>query len=165
MVVASPEERTMARKDPRRIDTSSTKSELAHNPFAALASLASQLPKASEANVPAAAADESEKPAPAPESACATRPKGRLLLRRETKHRGGKTVVIVSGFEGATAAAGALRDDDVVALGAELKRALGCGGTVEDGPDGKIIVVQGDKPARVAELLAAKGFRVDGVTS
>jgi translation initiation factor 1 len=83
--------------------------------------------------------------------------RGRLVQARETKHRGGKAVVIVRGF-------GQLPGWDEAAieqLAKELKRALGCGGTVEE----QEIVVQGDRPAQVAEWLRAQGFRVDGVTS
>jgi translation initiation factor 1 (eIF-1/SUI1) len=46
-----------------------------------------------------------------------------------------------------------------------LKRELGCGGTLPAKHDKAEIVIQGDQPARVAELLRARGFRVDGVTS
>jgi translation initiation factor 1 len=82
---------------------------------------------------------------------------GRLVLRRETKHRGGKAVVIISGFD-------ALRGFDARAieeLARDCRQALGCGGTVDDGE----IVLQGDRAGQVAELLRAKGFRVGGVTS
>ncbi|MDB4987172.1 MAG: yciH [Myxococcaceae bacterium] len=87
--------------------------------------------------------------------------RGRLVLRRETKHRGGKPVVIVRGFA-------ALREFDAAAtelLAKELKQKLGCGGTVERDGNEPQIVLQGDQPAKVAELLRARGFRVDGVTS
>ena len=83
--------------------------------------------------------------------------RGRLVLRRETKHRGGRAVVIISGFDELPSFdARAISD-----LASECKQKLGCGGTV----DGGEIVLQGDRPAEVAELLRAKGFRVAGVTS
>jgi translation initiation factor 1 len=85
--------------------------------------------------------------------------RGRLVLRRETKHRGGKAVVVVAGF----AALREIDDDALAALAKELKRTLGCGGTVEDAT--REIVLQGDHPAKVAELLRSQGFRVDGVTA
>lgn len=92
----------------------------------------------------------------------APRSRGRLVLRRETKHRGGKAVVVVSGF-------GALAGFDeaaVEALAAQLKRRLGCGGGVAEGRDGAPeLVLQGDRPAPVAEVLRELGFRVDGVTA
>jgi translation initiation factor 1 (eIF-1/SUI1) len=83
-----------------------------------------------------------------------------VVLRRETKHRGGKAVVVISGFE-------LLRGFDLEAVGElakRLKQALGCGGTVEENGNAREIVLQGDRAAKVAELLRAQGFRVDGVT-
>ncbi len=44
-------------------------------------------------------------------------------------------------------------------------RQLGCGGTIERVPSDTEIVLQDDQPARVAELLRARGFRVDGLTA
>lgn len=118
-------------------------SKLTHNPFARLS------------NDPAPPA-----PASASEATSATPAarSGKLVLARETKHRGGKAVVIVRGF-------GQLKgwDEQAVAeLARELKQTLGCGGTVDPGPE---IVLQGDRPAQVAEWLRAQGFRVHGVTS
>ncbi|PTX97601.1 hypothetical protein DB346_21675 [Verrucomicrobia bacterium LW23] len=82
--------------------------------------------------------------------------KGRVVLRRETKHRGGKTVVVVSGFR-------ELPQFNAVTIG-DLRRTicnkLGCGGSF----DRNEIVVQGDRPADVALILRHLGFRVDGVT-
>lgn len=120
--------------------------KLTHNPFAQLGGGAAPAP-----NPPAEAAAPA---APAPAAASS----GRLVLQRQTKHRGGKAVIIVRGFA-------ELRGWDAAAvetLAKALKQTLGCGGTVEDGRE---IVLQGDRPAQVAELLRARGFRVDGVTS
>jgi len=119
--------------------------ELTHSPFAVLGTR----PDAP----PAPVAPPATAGAPAP----ATDARGRLVLRRETKHRGGKAVVIISGFD-------ALRGFDagaIAELARDCRQALGCGGTV----DGGEIVLQGDRAAQVAELLRAKGFRVAGVTS
>jgi translation initiation factor 1 len=120
--------------------------QLTHSPFAGLAGTALAPPQQTAAASPA--------PAAPPPSAAAV---GRLILRRETKHRGGKAVVIISGFD-------ALPDFGLAAI-AELaktcKQVLGCGGTVDDGE----IVLQGDHAAQVAELLRTKGFRVAGVVS
>jgi translation initiation factor 1 (eIF-1/SUI1) len=98
---------------------------------------------------------------PASAAPSAGKSRGRLLQRRETKHRAGKAVIIVSGFE-------ELRDFDEAALAAlakELKQALGCGGTLEMRAGKRELVLQGDRAAQVAALLCARGFRVDGVTS
>jgi translation initiation factor 1 len=107
----------------------------------------------------ARASDSSPQPAAASEAE-RRKPAGRLVLRRETKHRGGKAVIVISGFD----AAGV---DDVAlsSLATGLKRTLGCGGTVEHGERGREIVLQGNQAAEVARLLTAQGFRVAGVTS
>ena len=91
---------------------------------------------------------------------------GRLVLRRETRHRGGKTVIVVAGLG---AIAGFTRDD-AEALASRLKRRLGCGGTVEanDGDTGAPrdgdfeLVLQGDRLAAVATALRELGYRVAG---
>ncbi|HEX5659798.1 MAG TPA: translation initiation factor [Polyangiales bacterium] len=110
-----------------------------NNPFAGLSVDRSALP---------------EGDAPPPPKAPAPPKRGRVILRRETKHRGGKAVVIVRGVP----------DAEVDALAKQLKQKLGCGGTVERDAGETEIVLQGDQPAKVAEWLRAEGFRVDGVT-
>jgi translation initiation factor 1 (eIF-1/SUI1) len=135
------EDVVMAKKSPP--EKSPVASELKHNPFASLRSATAPVGEIA--------------PAPAPEPPRAAH-SGRLVLARQTKHRGGKAVVVIRGF-----AQLPHWDEAVVnSLSKELKQALGCGGTVEDGLE---IVLQGDRPAAVAEWLRARGFRVDGVTS
>ncbi|PKN27563.1 MAG: translation initiation factor [Deltaproteobacteria bacterium HGW-Deltaproteobacteria-22] len=90
-----------------------------------------------------------------------TKTRVRLVLRRETKHRGGKAVIIVAGL-GAPAG---FDLHDTEELARQLKHQLGCGGTVEEHGEDREIVLQGDQAGKVAELLRARGFRVDGVTS
>jgi translation initiation factor 1 len=71
-------------------------------------------------------------------------------LRLEKKGRGGKSVTVVDGLPRNAAFLGA--------LGAELKRACGTGGTVfETG-----VELQGDLRERVREVLSRKGFVVKG---
>ena len=124
---------------------------LKHSPFGALSQVA--VAKSEGAGADAASAPaEPVKSEPAKPTA-----KPALALRREKKGRGGKTVVVVSGFGTGTEDARALLD--------ELKRKLGSGGALEDGDKGVELVLQGDQPARVAELLRARGHRVSGVTS
>ncbi|MBI4324418.1 MAG: translation initiation factor [Chloroflexi bacterium] len=79
---------------------------------------------------------------------------GRVVLRRETAHRGGKTVTIVYDFAPNIAAA------YIEALGKKLKAACGCGGTVK----GREIEIQGEQAAKIRVLLEPEGFRVAGVT-
>ncbi len=103
-------------------------------------------------------------PAPIPQDApgagspSAPRSRGRVVLRRERKHRGGKVVIVVAGL----GALPGFTRPDAEALASQLKRRLGCGGTVE-ALDGELeLVLQGDRPAAVAEALRELGFRVDG---
>lgn len=144
----------MGKKNKPPAVPTSEHSKLTHSPFATLGArgVASAPPAATESVVSAptaAAADGGTAPIK-PGSL------GRLVLRRETKHRGGKAVVIVSGFSSLGFSAAALE-----ALATDCKRTLGCGGTVDEGE----IALQGDRAAEVAELLRRKGFRVAGVTS
>lgn len=78
--------------------------------------------------------------------------KGRVVLRRETAHRGGKTVVVIDGFEPSISAA------FIEALAKKLRAACGCGGCVK----ARAIEIQGEQVPRVREMLAAEGFRVAG---
>ncbi len=79
--------------------------------------------------------------------------RGRVVLRRETAHRGGKTVIVVDGFEPQ------VTNTYIEELAGTLKRACGCGGTTKS----RVIEIQGDQPARIRALLEAEGFRVAGV--
>ncbi len=79
---------------------------------------------------------------------------GRVVLRREKAHRGGKTVIVIHDF--APHLGGRYLED----LAARLKAACGCGGTAKD----RTIEIQGDQPGRIRSLLEQEGFRVAGVT-
>ena len=85
----------------------------------------------------------------------ASRPgkRGRVVLRRETAHRGGKTVIIVHEFPPAITAA------QIEEFARQLKKACGCGGTIKD----RTIEIQGDQPGKIRALLEAEGFQVAGV--
>jgi translation initiation factor 1 len=132
----------MSREKHKKIDTGGKPAPALQNPFAALAGIEALQ------NLPAVP----EKPQPVRKN------RGRLVLRRETKERGGKTVVVISGFaEGVPGASAVLIAD----LAKELKGKLGCGGTF----DRQEITLQGDRAAQVAQLLEQLGFAVRGVTS
>ncbi len=77
-------------------------------------------------------------------------PAGRLLLRRSTAHRGGKTVLVLEGFSPAWSAA------DLESLLHELKTSLGCGGKAGD----HRLELQGELADRLVPLLESRGFVV-----
>ena len=68
----------------------------------------------------------------------------RVIL--ETKHRAGKTVTIVYGFQG--------KEEDMNLLGKTLKNHCGTGGSVKDGE----IIIQGDHRQKAFDYLKKKGF-------
>jgi translation initiation factor 1 len=102
-------------------------------------------------------APEPSRPAKPPKPVYAKNSRGRLVLRRETKDRGGKVVVVISGFAELPGANAVM----IANLAKELKGKLGCGGSF----DRQEIVLQGDRAAAVNALLEEIGFRVDGVKS
>lgn len=110
----------------RRRDHDDLPQGLTHNPFAALRPDGAPAPKAEEPS----------------EDASSGSPEGRLVVRREKKGRGGKTVTRISG----------MGDVDLTELARELKRALGCGATVEEGD----VLVQGAQVERAATWLEAR---------
>ncbi len=78
---------------------------------------------------------------------------GRVVLQRETAHRGGKTVVVIQDF------ATHLPESVIERVAKKLRAACGCGGTVKN----RRIEIQGDQPAKIRALLEAEGFQVAGV--
>ncbi|RMF48981.1 MAG: translation initiation factor [Anaerolineae bacterium] len=74
--------------------------------------------------------------------------KQHVYLHRESKGRGGKVVTLVKKLQLAPA--------EMKALGKELKRLCGTGGTIKNG----VIEIQGEHRQKIAEYLRAKGYRV-----
>ncbi len=124
-------------------DANKGKPKAATSPFAALASLRASLPAGQAPPAPATpASPASSPPAASPASALGDK----LVVSRSKKGRGGKTVTTIAGVANAAA-----RE----ALAVELRRALGCGASVDDA----LVVVQGDQVARVRAHLEARGVR------
>lgn len=71
-----------------------------------------------------------------------------VLLKRESKGRGGKVVTLVSQLP--------LNADGIKELAKELKRLCGTGGTVKDGT----IEIQGEHREKLKPFLEGKGFKV-----
>lgn len=91
---------------------------------------------------------------PDPEEPKKPKKLGRIVLRRETAHRGGRTVIVIHDFP-PTMQKGTLED-----LARDLRHAVGTGGTLRD----RTIEMQGDQPAKIRAFLEKLGFQVAGVT-
>lgn len=109
---------------------------LTHNPFAALVGETKAETSAVGEAVDLRVTREDDAPAPLD---------GKIVVRRESKGRGGKTVTRVTGLP-------ASRLDE---LAARMKKALGCGAVVEEGD----VVLLGNVQDRAAEWLAGEGAR------
>ena len=106
-----------------------------HNPFAALPNEGLP-PGPSESSV-------------APDADVSPRKnRGRVDILRQTAHRGGKTVTVVTGFVG-------IGLPEKEQLAKAMQKACGTGGTVKEGR----IEIQGDKRPEVARILTEAGFR------
>jgi translation initiation factor 1 len=118
-----------------RVSTNATP-ELRTNPFAALVIQGRE----------SASIDRDTRPGQPPDPAA----KEKLLLRRSTAHRGGKTVLVLEGFSPAWPAA------KLESLLHGLKTSLGCGGKIEN----RTLELQGDLADRLIPLLESREFSV-----
>lgn len=84
-------------------------------------------------------------PPPPPDRKPPDKQRARVMVEKRAK---GKLVTVVRGLAAA--------DNDLADLLTRLKTACGAGGTVKD----DLLEIQGDHQRRVAELLAAIGYRV-----
>ena len=116
-----------------RIPTDGSQS-FGHNPFGGL----------SDANLPAGP------DATAQSTSIRKQPKnrGRVDILRQTAHRGGKTVTVVTNFMGI-----GLPEKELLAK--KMQKVCGTGGTVKEGR----IEIQGDRREEVARILTEAGFR------
>jgi translation initiation factor 1 len=78
---------------------------------------------------------------------------GRVILRKETAHRGGKTVIVIHDFPPTTT------PSELETLAKRLRQAIGTGGTVKD----RTIEMQGDQAPKIRVFLETEGWTVAGV--
>ncbi len=123
-----------AKKRPSTNDTATAWT----NPFAVLRG---SCPPLSPMGQPEAASPDTSPPA-------SKKNRGRVDLIRQTAHRGGKTVTVVTGFTG-------VGPTEIKTLAKDMQKACGAGGTVKEGR----IEIQGDKREIVARILTNAGFR------
>jgi translation initiation factor 1 len=114
-------------------DTSGEQKNFGQNPFETLSSAG--LPPGPE--IP-----------PEPPALVKKKSRGRVDIIRQTAHRGGKTVTVVTNFVG-------IGLPEKEKLAKQMQKACGTGGTVKDGQ----IEIQGDKRQEVARILEEAGFR------
>ena len=74
--------------------------------------------------------------------------RGRVDIIRQTAHRGGKTVTVITGFVGISRA-------EKEALAKRMQKTCGTGGTVKE----ERIEIQGDHRETIAHILVDAGFR------
>lgn len=129
-------------------------------PLAGLAGLRDLLPAGAPADPPpanvaspdASPKDSAVAPSPAagrdaaPRSDVYTRA-ARVVVRRERKGHGGKTITRIEGLAGSAR--------ELEAAVRDVKRGLGCGATLESSD----VLVQGDQSERVRAFLEARGVR------
>lgn len=77
--------------------------------------------------------------------------KQKLIIRLETKQRGGKKATLVKGFIGT--------HSDLEALAKLIKNHCGTGGSVVEGE----ILIQGDQTKKVKEFLQSKGYKTNNI--
>jgi translation initiation factor 1 len=68
-------------------------------------------------------------------------------IRRETKGRGGRTVITISNLK--------LTDEDLKKLSRDLKKGCNTGGTIKDG----ILEIQGDHRQKINQILRKLGYQ------
>lgn len=77
--------------------------------------------------------------------------KQQLEAHFSNKGRGGKTVTVISGFQGT--------ETDLKTLGKFLKKKCGVGGSVKDGD----IIIQGNYRDKIMQILQKEGYQVKRV--
>ena len=122
----------MNKKDKSRVFGPDSKAA-GNSPLTILAALKGSLPQG-----------EDPAPVPPPRTPPQT---AKIVVSRERKGRGGKTVTAIRGLE--------LNDAALAQLAREMRHSLGTGGGVEDAA----IILNGDQTLRAAEILMQRGYK------
>lgn len=117
---------------PKKKDQEGIEPKLNHQPFQGLAAMLEAMPSAPSVS-------------PATKPAPKSRFPDKLVVQREKKGRGGKTVTRIRGLS--------LSARELEALLGELKKGLGCGASASEGE----VLLQGDHCQRAADWLAKQG--------
>lgn len=137
----------------KRKKTSSSKTTPTEEPGGGFGGLAAALAAGGLSASPGTASSPEPASPPAAPKTAASPPEeglsGKVVVRKERKGHGGKTVTVVEG-----AALAAL--SDLGALAKQLRKALGAGARV----DGGTVVVQGDQRESAARWLEGRGATV-----
>jgi len=112
---------------------------LTHNPFGGLENL--DLPKGPAELTPTPTPTGSKRGKP-------NKNRGRVDIIRQKAHRGGKTVTVITNFQGI-----GLPEKETLAK--QMQKSCGTGGTVKNGN----IEIQGEQREKVADILKEAGFR------
>lgn len=132
----------------KRISTSGGSGPLKQSPFSGLDRLAFPEGVAEGSAFASAGGEESSEALDQSKGTQAGKSRGRVDIIRQTAHRGGKTVLVVTNFVGV----GRLERE---ALARKMRKVAGVGGTVKDGN----IEIQGDRREQVAAVLKDAGFQ------
>ena len=132
----------------KRISTSGGSGPLRQNPFGGLDRLAFPEGIGESPVFASAGGEESSAASARSKGAQAKKSRGRVDIIRQTAHRGGKTVLVVTNFVGV----GRLEKES---LARKMRKVAGVGGTVKDGN----IEIQGDRREQVAAVLKEAGFQ------
>ena len=87
-------------------------------------------------------------PPPSIDPPASKKNRGRVDIIRQTAHRGGKTVTVVTNFQ-------SVGPDEKERLRKEMQKICGAGGTIKEGR----IEIQGDHRDTIARILTDAGFR------
>lgn len=131
----------------KKIDTSPDTEGLTHNPFANLLQETdlSDLPEGPEQKSESAPEKELSPPEQLQKRLNGV---GKVVLRKERKGRGGRTVTLIEGVDD-------FAEPLLEELASQLKKALGTGATLEEGT----VVLQGDQRDRANQWLSERGVK------